>query len=63
MKEIKEKLRSKVVWVTAIPLIGNLILIYANQGAADKFTFTATTIVTLMAVFGILNNPNNKEGF
>lgn len=60
---IVEKLKSKVVWLTAIPLIVNLIAIFASQAYADQFGEVATMIVSLLAVFGILNNPNDKEGF
>lgn len=61
-KNIKEKLQSKVVWVAAIPLIGNLIAMYSGV-AGEKFTNIATTVVTLLALFGILNNPNDKDNF
>lgn len=60
-ENIKEKLQSKVVWLTAIPLIANLIVLYG--GAEEPFRSTATTIVTLLALFGIMNNPNDKENF
>lgn len=59
---MKEKLKSKVVWLTAIPLIANLIVLFA-PGVAEEFTQLATTIVSLLALFGILNNPNDSENF
>lgn len=60
---IKNKLSSKVVWVTAIPLIANLIATLASQSYADNFSSVATTIVSLLALFGILNNPNDRDTF
>lgn len=62
-KNILDKLSSKVVWIAAIPLIANLVAMYASQTYADKFSTTATTIVSLLALFGILNNPNDKGSF
>lgn len=62
-KKILDKLKSKVVWVTAIPLIANLVAMFASQQYADQFSTAATTVVTLLAVFGILNNPDDKESF
>ena len=59
---MKEKLRSKVVWITAIPLIATTVAHYI-PAAGEEFTTIATTIVTLLALFGILNNPNDKESF
>ena len=58
---IKNKLTSKVVWITAIPLIANLIATLVSQAYADNFSSIATTIVSLLALFGILNNPNDKH--
>lgn len=60
---IKNKLTSKVVWITAIPLIANLIATLVSQAYADNFSSIATTIVSLLALFGILNNPNDKQSF
>lgn len=62
MKNIAEKLKSKVVWVAAIPLIANLIAMYSGV-VSEHFTTIATTVVSLLALFGILNNPNDKENF
>lgn len=59
---MKEKFKSKIVWLTAIPLIANLIAMFA-PGVGEGFTQVATTIVTLLALFGILNNPNDSEKF
>lgn len=56
---IKEKLRSKVVWLTAIPLIGSLALKYCGIDIMEPLT----TVVTLLALFGILNDPNDRENF
>ena len=61
--KIKEKLSSKVVWVTAIPLIANLIATLASQAYADQFSTIGTTIVTLLALFGLLNDPNDRNAF
>ena len=60
---IKNKLTSKVVWITAIPLIANLIATLVSQAYADNFSSIATTIVSLLVLFGILNNPNDKQSF
>lgn len=62
-KKILEKLSSKVVWVTAIPLIANLVAMFASKSYADQFSVVATTVVSLLALFGILNNPNDKGAF
>lgn len=63
MKEkIIKKLQSKVVWITVIPLIASLIAMWCPQ-TSDQFSQVATTIVTILAVFGILNNPDDRDNF
>ena len=59
---LKCKLQSKVVWVAAIPLIANLIGLYSGV-LREQFSQIATTVVSLLALFGILNNPDDKEHF
>lgn len=60
---MKEKLKSKVVWITVIPLIAQLIAMFTLQEYANQFSEIGMTIVSILAVFGILNNPNDKENF
>lgn len=62
MVNIKEKLKSKVVWLTAIPLMANLVGMFCPD-YVDNFARVGTTLVSLLALFGILNNPNDKGGF
>lgn len=59
---MREKLKSKVVWVTAIPLIATLIALYSNS-VSEEFSRVAITVVDLLAVFGILNNPDIRDKF
>lgn len=59
---MREKLRSKVVWLTALPLIAELIAVY-SVGVSEQFLQVATPIVTLLALFGILNNPDTRDKF
>ena len=60
---IKEKLKSKVVWITAVPIIANMIATFVSPEYAEAFSTQASGIITLLALFGILNNPNDKENF
>ena len=60
---MREKLTSKVVWVSIIPLVAHLIAMFTNQAYADQFSDVGMTIVSMLAIFGILNNPNDKENF
>lgn len=59
---MKEKLKSKVVWLTAVPVIAGIIAMWTISGA-DTFTQVAMSIISLLSIFGILNNPDSKEKF
>jgi len=59
---MRERLKSKVVWITVIPLIASLIAMW-NPNISEQFSQIAVTLVSILAVFGILNNPTNLENF
>ena len=59
---LKCKLQSKVVWMAAILLIANLIGLYSGV-LSEQFSQIATTEVSFLALFGILNNPDDQELF
>ena len=56
---IKEKLMSKVVWVTAIPIIASLVAKYCGVDIHDDLM----SVIMLLAIFGILNDPNDRGQF
>lgn len=62
MENFKTKLKSKVVWVTIIPLVASLIAMW-NPATSEQFANVAMTVVSILAVVGILNNPNDRENF
>lgn len=59
---MKEKLKNKWVWTSAISLI---ILILKRYGILDSdielVNVIAEGILTIFVVVGILNNPDEKE--
>lgn len=59
---IKEKITSPVVWLAVIAQVAGLIALF-NPEITDTFKAIAISIVEICTLFGILNNPNNKEGF
>ncbi len=58
-ERILEKLQSKVVWVTAVPLIASLVVRFTGIEIGQVLE----TIVTLLALFGILNDPHDRTQF
>lgn len=61
-KRIIEKLQSPVVWAAVAVQITNIIVVF-NPDVANMFKAVATPIITIVTLFGILNDPNSKDQF
>ena len=64
---MQNRLQSKVVWVSVASLV---LLILKNYGLLDNLGLTVESyneivdsIVAILVLFGILNNPNSKDNF
>lgn len=63
MKErIKSKLSSPVVWLAVVAQVAGIIAMF-NPELSDTLKAIAVSLVSICTLFGILNNPDNKEGF
>lgn len=59
---IKERLKSKVVWAAVLAQI-ILIITCFNQDLAAEIKAVAVPALEVLALFGILNNPTDKDNF
>lgn len=59
---MKEKLQSKVVWLSVIAIVVGLVAHY-NPSVSEEIDIIATAVVTILTLFGVLNNPNDREAF
>lgn len=62
MKKIIERLKSPVVWISVISQVALIVAIF-NPEITDTVKIVGGAVVELLTLFGILNNPENKEGF
>lgn len=62
MKKIIQRLKSPVVWISVISQIALIVAIF-NPDITDSVKIVGGAVVELLTLFGILNNPENKEGF
>lgn len=63
MKEtIKKRLTSKVVWVAALAQILLVVMLFAPN-LADYLKIIGTAVIELATLFGVLNNPDDKDNF
>lgn len=59
----QSRFRSPVVWGSIASLVVSLLLQLGIIGDGTQITQVAATLIELFTVFGILNNPTDKENF
>ncbi len=62
MKEIIKRLKSPVVWSSIIAQVLVIIGLYCPD-IADPVKITATAVVEILTLAGILNNPTDCSKF
>ena len=62
MKKILQRLKSPVVWISVISQIALIAAIF-NPDISDNVKLIGGAVVEVLTLFGILNNPENREGF
>lgn len=60
---VKEKIKSPVVWIAVIAELGAIITIIFGENISAEIKTILTSIITILTLFGILNNPNNPDDF
>lgn len=60
--EIKKRLKSPVVW-TAVLMQVCLIIALFNKELSEIIKIIGTSVVEILTLFAILNNPSDKENF
>ena len=61
----QNRFRSPLLWTTVVTLILGLLMQLGIIGDAqnEQIMQIVGTVLELLAIFGILNNPTNKTGF
>ena len=59
---MKNRLTSPVVWLGVLAQICIIISVF-NPDISDMAKVIGTAVVEIFTLFGLLNNPTNKEGF
>ena len=61
----QNRLKSKVVWVAvAAQIVGLLIVLgVIDTGMGNAINAVAGSVCELLVLFGVLNNPTNKDSF
>ena len=62
INEIKKRLQSPVVW-TAVLMQVVLIIALFNKELSETVKIIGTSIIEILTLFAILNNPSDKKNF
>ena len=60
--EIKKRLKSPVVW-TAVLMQVVLIIALFNKELSETIKIIGTSVIEILTLFAILNNPSDKSNF
>ena len=59
----QNRLKSRVVWLSVIAQIILIMSIYVSPDLTEEVKVILTALVEIFTIFGILNNPTEKEKF
>lgn len=61
----QNRLTSKVVWLAVVAQIVSLLIVLGviDTGMGNAVNAVATSICELLVLFGVLNNPTDKDNF
>lgn len=59
---MKERLKSKVVWLAVSAQVLLIITVFAPE-VTNEIKIVATSIIEIATLFGVLNNPTDKDNF
>lgn len=60
--KVKERLKSKVVWLAVIAQVVLIITLFAPE-LSDTVKIVATSLIEIATLFGVLNNPSDSDNF
>lgn len=61
----QNRLKSKVVWLAVVAQIVGLLIVLGviDTGMGDAFKAVAGSVCELLVLFGVLNNPTDRDNF
>lgn len=58
----QNRLKSKVVWLAVLSQLLLVVILYKPE-IAEPLKITATSIIEILTLFGVLNDPSSKDNF
>ena len=59
---MKERLKSPIVWISIIAQISLIIAVF-NKTISDDFKVIGVSLIEILTLIGILNNPSSNDKF
>ena len=59
---MKKRLASPVVWGSVLAQVLLIVGLYMPE-VSDTVKIVGTAVIEVLTLFGVLNNPTDKEGF
>ena len=59
---MKERFKSPVVWAAVLAQVAIIIALFMPE-ISDEFKTISACVVEILTLFGILNNPTDKDNF
>lgn len=60
---MKERIKSPVVWLSVLAQVCIILAFFVPNDINEAVKVIGTAVVEILTLFGILNNPTNREGF
>lgn len=62
---MQNRLKSPVVWAALVAQVLAILLALGliDAGQSEAFNAVASSVLQLLVLFGVLNNPENPSGF
>lgn len=59
---VQNRFRSKVLWLAVVAVVVGVVTRYIPDVSTDV-KFIADAVITLLTLFGVLNDPTSKDKF
>ena len=59
---MKERLKSPIVWISIIAQISLIIAVFSKT-ISDDFKVIGVSLIEILSLIGILNNPSSNDKF
>ena len=60
---MKERLKSPVVWLSVLAQVCIILMAFGLDDISENTKIIGAAVIEICTLFGVLNNPTDREGF